>query len=145
MRAVVQTLPYGLPASPVEVICNQLEPVLVSPRRPAKHYKKVGKEVRAKLLKCVQNGWSIINVLCSPFRSLANLQSTIQPPSRLCRTTGKRARGSCRRGPARLRSAKPLSFAEAHRCLPILLPFCCLTPPLYTLPYPIIQFHDKLG
>lgn len=41
-------------------------PVYVQTVLAAKKYKKVGKEVRAKLLRFIQKGWTIINVRLSP-------------------------------------------------------------------------------
>jgi hypothetical protein len=35
------------------LVCNELEPVYVEHRFASKKYKKVGKESRAKLIKCI--------------------------------------------------------------------------------------------
>jgi hypothetical protein len=62
MRAQVKDLLPGNSGFNMEIICNCMEPIYVERQQPTKKYKKVGKEARAKLIRCIQNGWSIINV-----------------------------------------------------------------------------------
>ena len=63
MRAEVKTIEAGCsPSCKVELVFNYMEPIYVEHHQATKKYKKVGKEAKAKLLKCIQKGWSIINV-----------------------------------------------------------------------------------
>ena len=62
MRAAVQEIEPSTTVPAIEIICNQMEPVYVSANLATKKYKKVSKVARARLLKCIEKGWSIINV-----------------------------------------------------------------------------------
>jgi hypothetical protein len=63
MRAILKTIQPSSPQTQqIQLICNQVEPQYVTQRKTTKKYKKVGKEVRAKLIRCILNGWTIINV-----------------------------------------------------------------------------------
>ena len=63
MRAEIKDIESALPRSQqISLVFKQMTPIYVEPRQTTKRYKKVGKEVKAKLLRCIQKGWSIINV-----------------------------------------------------------------------------------
>lgn len=62
MRATYQELMPAQTPPPIQLICNQIEPVYVAARIASKQYRKVSKKTKAHLLKCIQKGWSIINV-----------------------------------------------------------------------------------
>jgi hypothetical protein len=65
MRAVVQEITPQDNQFAVIVICNKIEPHYVETRLATKKYKKVSRAAKARLLKCIEKGWSIINVNCS--------------------------------------------------------------------------------
>lgn len=62
MRAVIQEITPQENQSAIIVICNKIEPHYVETRLASKKYKKVSKAAKARLLKCIEKGWSIINV-----------------------------------------------------------------------------------
>lgn len=62
MRTVAIDILPNTRAPPIELVCNKVEPVFVETRLALKKYKKVSKEARARLLRCIEKGWSIINV-----------------------------------------------------------------------------------
>ena len=93
MRAEFKAIPEGTVAPPIVLLCNSIEPVYVEPRLASKKYKKVGKEVKSKLLRCIQNGWSIINVTIILPRLLNDSTSTTRQPSRLFKASKERDLG----------------------------------------------------
>ena len=62
MRATIQELSPNQYVPAIQIIYNQMEPVYVEPHLATKKYKKVSKAARARLLKCIEKGWTIINV-----------------------------------------------------------------------------------
>lgn len=90
MRAQVTAVLPNTTKPSIEIICNPLEPIFVALRRPTKHYKKVGKEARAKLLRCIQNGWSIINVAKKFNINYSTAKSIVQNHKKRGELTGKR-------------------------------------------------------
>lgn len=62
MRAGFVEMSEVSKAPKVEVVCNSIEPIYVEARLATKKYKKVSKQAKFRLLRCIENGWSIINV-----------------------------------------------------------------------------------
>ena len=62
MRAGVMEIVSDIPVHRIELVYNTIDPHFVESRLATKKYRKVSKEAKFRLLKCIENGWSIINV-----------------------------------------------------------------------------------
>lgn len=50
------------PCPHIEVICSKMEPIMIEHRFPVKRYKKVSQQARERVIRCIECGWTIINV-----------------------------------------------------------------------------------